>query len=173
MPAAMAAGVINKLWDFERLYDEVMGTEEKRAAKPNDIVVSNISAVYRAICVMPPGMEEVLLSSEFTVLRLKPEVKADPVYLWSVLRTAGVIAEWLSGASGVGRHRVDWALLQNQHVPLLPYSQQTKVRKLYREALALTAKIAEYKANAAAELAGLELEGEEARDRMARAKPPR
>ena len=31
-PAAMAAGVINELWDFERLYDEVMGTEENRAA---------------------------------------------------------------------------------------------------------------------------------------------
>jgi len=28
----MAAGVINELWDFERLYDEVMGAEENRAA---------------------------------------------------------------------------------------------------------------------------------------------
>ena len=31
-PAAMAAGVINELWDFERLYDEVMGAEEHRTA---------------------------------------------------------------------------------------------------------------------------------------------
>jgi hypothetical protein len=25
LPAAMAAGVVDELWDFERLYDEVMG----------------------------------------------------------------------------------------------------------------------------------------------------
>jgi hypothetical protein len=28
----MAAGVIHELWDFERLYDEVMGAEKDRAA---------------------------------------------------------------------------------------------------------------------------------------------
>ena len=32
LPAAMASGIIDELWDFERLYDEVMGTEENRAA---------------------------------------------------------------------------------------------------------------------------------------------
>ena len=32
LPAAFAAGVIDELWDFERLYDEVMGTEENQAA---------------------------------------------------------------------------------------------------------------------------------------------
>ncbi|MGO8747849.1 MAG: IS1 family transposase [Thermoguttaceae bacterium] len=32
LSAAMAAGVIDELWDFERLYDEVMGTEENKVA---------------------------------------------------------------------------------------------------------------------------------------------
>ena len=32
VPAAMAAGVIHELCDFERLYDEVMEAEENRAA---------------------------------------------------------------------------------------------------------------------------------------------
>jgi hypothetical protein len=29
LPAAMAAGVVNELWDFERLYDEVAGSESQ------------------------------------------------------------------------------------------------------------------------------------------------
>ncbi|MGO8748759.1 MAG: hypothetical protein ACLQNE_22540 [Thermoguttaceae bacterium] len=32
LPAAMAAGIIDELWDFERLYDEVMGADENQAA---------------------------------------------------------------------------------------------------------------------------------------------
>jgi type I restriction enzyme M protein len=157
----------------ERRLGREVGYNRLFTAKPDDIVVSNISAVYRAICVMPPGMEDVLLSSEFTVLRLKPGVKADPMYLWSVLRTAAVIAEWLSGASGVGRHRVDWELLRSQQVPLLPLPQQKKIGKYYRQALEFQAKIKEFRDSAGSELASLELEGEEARDRLARAKPPR
>lgn len=142
-------------------------------AKPNDIVVSNISAVYRAICVMPQGMEEVLISSEFTTLRLKDGVRVDPHYLWSVLRTAGVIAEWLSGASGVGRHRVDWELLRKQRVPLLPYPRQQKIGDLHREAQHLKEQMVALKKSAQEAISGLDLEGEAAQDRLARGKPPK
>ena len=51
-----------------------------------DIVVSNINAVNRATCVIPAGLDGLLASNEFTVLRLKPGVTADPQYIWSVLR---------------------------------------------------------------------------------------
>jgi len=95
--------------------------------KVGDIVVSNINAVNRAICVIPPGMDDLLVSNEFTVLRLRPGVKADPLYLWSILRSTAVIAEWISGSSGVGRQRVDWDLLRTQRVPLLPQPQQRKI----------------------------------------------
>jgi len=101
---------------------------------PGDIVVSNISAVYGSICVLPEGFEHLLTSNEFTVLRLKDEVDADPFYLWSVLRTSGVIAEWLSSTTGVGRHRVNWETLQDQCVPLLSPERQRAVGDLYRKA---------------------------------------
>lgn len=138
-----------------------------------DIVVSNISAVYRAICVVPEGMEDLLVSSEFTVLRLKDEADADPLYLWSVLRSAAVIAEWMSGSSGVGRHRVEWPLLRAQKIPLLTLARQRKIGDLYREALKHEAEIVRIRGQALAGLKDLDLDGEAARDRLARAKPPK
>ena len=48
-------------------------------ARAGDIVVSNISAVYRAICVVSKDLDHLLVSNEFTVMRLKPTVDADPV----------------------------------------------------------------------------------------------
>ena len=142
-------------------------------ARAGDIVVSNISAVYRAICVMPADMEHLLVSNEFTVLRPRADAEADAYYIWSVLRTAGVIAEWLSGASGVGRHRVDWEVLQNQQVPLYPYPRQKEIGDLYREIYDRERETKRLSETAAASLIDLDLEGDVAKDRLARAKPPR
>jgi type I restriction enzyme M protein len=50
-------------------------------ARTNHIVVSHINAVNRAICVIPEGIDDVLVSNEFTVLRVKPGVKVEPLYL--------------------------------------------------------------------------------------------
>lgn len=73
---------------------------------PGDIVVSNINAVNKAICVIPHDLGGLLISNEYTVLRPRPGVDADTLYLWSVLRSPAVTAEWISTASGVGRHRL-------------------------------------------------------------------
>lgn len=150
-----------------------VGYSEVSTAKAGDIVVSNISAVYRAICVLPDWAEDLLISKEFTILRPKKERKIDPNYLWAVLRSAAVVAEWLSGATGVGRHRVGWDLLCNQRVPLLEPKAQKAIGDHYRKVEEYTAKIAAQREAADAALAPLELEGETAVDRLARAKPPK
>ena len=156
----------------ERLGREISYSKISRA-RAGDIVVSNISAVYRAICVMPEGLDHLLVSNEFTVLRLRSGVEADAYYIWSVLRTAGVIAEWLSGASGVGRHRVDWDVLRNQKIPLYPYLRQKEVGDLYRDIHARERETRRLAEAAVASIADLGLEGDAARDRLARAKPPK
>ena len=138
-----------------------------------DIVVSNINAVNRATCVIPAGLDGLLVSNEFTVLRLRAGVTADPQYIWSVLRSTAVIAEWLSGASGVGRTRVNWSVLQTQTIPLLPDTQQRKIGDLYRAVEAHERQIQAAHNDAQSRLAVLDLEGEVARDRLIRAKPPR
>jgi type I restriction enzyme M protein len=142
-------------------------------AKAGDIVVSNISAVYKAVCVLPDGCEHLLVSSEFTVLRPKPGAKVDPFYLWSVLRTDAVIAEWISHSTGVGRHRVGWELMRAQRIPLLADPEQRRVGKLLREVLQQERDMRVKEESAYAALAPLQLDGDEARDRLARAKPPR
>jgi type I restriction enzyme M protein len=150
-----------------------VGYAEVATAKSGDIVVSNISGVYRAICVIPKWAEDLLISKEFTILRPKKSVKVDGAYLWAVLRSAAVVAEWLSGATGVGRHRVDWDLLKSQRIPLLPAQQQKKIGQQYRKAEEYEAKIAKVREQALKYLAPLALEGAVAVDRLARAKPPR
>jgi type I restriction enzyme M protein len=47
-------------------------------ATAGDIVVSHINAVNGAICVMPDGMADVLVSNEFTVIRRPPLPVVDP-----------------------------------------------------------------------------------------------
>ena len=138
-----------------------------------DIVVSNISAVYRAICVVPEGMDHLLVSNEFTVMRLKPDVDADPLYIWSVLRSTAVIAEWLSGASGVGRTRVNWEILKRQRIPLLAGRRQREIGNIYRVAENHERQALAMRKRAESKLIPLDLESDAATNRMQRAKPPR
>lgn len=67
-------------------------------------------------------------------------MKVDPAYLWAVLRSAAVVAEWLSDATGVGRHRVEWEQLRKLKIPLLPYPEQKKIGDKYRKAQELGGK---------------------------------
>ena len=157
----------------ERALGKEVSYSRIQTTKVGDIVVSNISAVYKAICVIPKGMDDLLVSNEFTVLRLKTGVDADALYLWSVLRSSAVIAQWISGSSGVGRHRVDWPLLRVQRVPLLPPDQQRQIGNLYRAAQEREAEVARLRADASQALSSLDLEGQAAKERLIRAKPPR
>jgi type I restriction enzyme M protein len=144
-------------------------------ARPGDIVISNINAVNRAICVMPEGMGDVLISQAFTVLRLKPSMRgrADPMYIWSVLRTPAVVAEWLSHTTGFGRHYVDWNLIRRQRIPLLLPDRQQHIGDMLRELVQDEQEILTKRAAAADQLASLGLNDDRAKDRLARAKPPR
>ena len=142
-------------------------------AQPGDLVVSSMGAVYRAICVVQEGMDDLLISSEYTILRIKPNINVDPMYLWSVLRSTAVAAEWLSGASGLARHRVNWDVLKTQRVPLLPYSQQKEIGDLHRAALDRIAESQALMESALSALTPLDLETTKARDRLERSKPPR
>jgi type I restriction enzyme M protein len=141
-------------------------------AKPDDLVISGIAAIYGAVGVMPHGMEDVLISKEYTILRIKPYVKMDPMYLWSVLRTSAIEAEWLSSASGLARHRVDWSVLRGQRIPKLPFPKQQEIGQMYRKALSHEAEADQCRVAALKALDQLDLECEAAKDRLVRAKPP-
>ena len=157
----------------ERRLGKEMSYSNVFRARPGDIIVANIGAVYGATCVLPDDLNHVILTTENTVLRVKPNIKADPMYLWSVLRSDAFRAEWLSGATGLARTRVGWDLLQNQKVPLLREKQQKDIGDLYREAIRFTKESQNATRRAAEGLASLGLDSDEAKERLIRAKPPK
>lgn len=147
-------------------YDEV------GIVKTGDIVVSNLGSVYGATCILPAEYSQMVVTNEFTVMRLRPNAPVDPYYLWSVLRSPAVRAEWLSGATGLARHRIRWEDLAKQKVPLLPLDKQEAIGDLHREANRLRAEVEALRDKAKAGLVGLNLDAEAALERMIRAKPP-
>lgn len=157
----------------ERALGKEISYRKLGTASTGDIVVSNINAVNGAVCVIPHGMKHLLVSSMFTVLRVKPGVKVDPAYLWIVLRSPGIKAEWLSMATGVGRQPIDWTKIQNQKIPLLPYQRQKKIGDICRSVQEYEQKIAQAKEAANGIVDELDLCPASAQDRLERAKPPR
>ncbi len=162
---------------FAEIGDVALGREISYSkigrAQAGDIVVSNINAVNKAICVVPDEMSGLLVSNEYTVLRLKQGIDADPLYIWSVLRSTAVIAQWLSAGTGVGRTRVDWDVLRKQRIPLLKSKRQHEIGQMYRAAEELGRRMRQLRVQANEALGNLQLESDIAKDRLARAKPPR
>jgi len=158
--------------------DTVLGKEVSYkkvfSAEANDIIISNINAVNKAICVMPNDLVDHLISPAFTILRIKPSMKnhVDPMYLWSILRSPAIVAEWLSHTTGFGRHYVDWNLIRKQCVPLLPYPKQQHIGNLLRELLKYEKEILVKQQAASDEIATLGLDDSRANDRLVKAKPP-
>jgi len=159
--------------------DTVLGKEVSYTkiftAEANDIIISNINAVNRAVCIMPENLVDCLISPAFSILRIKPSFKdsIDSMYIWSVLRTPAIVAEWLSHTTGFGRHYVDWDLIGKQHIPLLPYSKQQRMGDILRESIRQEQEIIVKKMTADKEIAVLGLADERAIDRLEKAKPPK
>jgi type I restriction enzyme M protein len=142
-------------------------------AQAGDLVVSHINAVNGAVCVLPESAADYLVTTEFTVLRIKAGLDVDPMYLWAVLRSPAVRAEWLCTSSGQGRHRVEWDLLKDQRIPLLSPDRQRAIGDLGRRSYELRDEIESVRERAVESLDDLDLYGDEAMDKLIRAKPPR
>ena len=150
----------------ELSYSKVMRVQS------GDIAISNIAAALGATGIITDDLTDVLVSSEFTILRMKDD-RFDPMFLWGFLRSAEVRARLLSKSSGLSRHRVGWEELKEVPVPMLP-DLQNKIAQQYREFLE-----AEIRANKA-EVTGNHLlndalgtDNEWAKKRLKVAKPPR
>lgn len=114
-----------------RLGREITYTNVQRA-KQNDLVVSNIAIVLGAACVLPKELEPTLISSEFTIMRIK-DARFKPWFLWGFLRSPEVRARLLSRATGISRHRVSWDFLKDIPVPLIDEGLQKTVGEKYRQ----------------------------------------
>ena len=97
----------------------------------------------------------------------------DPMYIWSVLRSPAVAAEWLSHTTGFGRHYVDWELIKNQRIPFLPFHKQKHIGDIYRAMLQYERSIINKQNEAKKAMSVLGLDDIRAIERLQKAKPPR
>lgn len=150
-----------------------IGYARMRTARIGDIVVSNIGAVHGSIGVITDDTTHLLISDEYTILRPIAEKQVDSHYLCAILRTPAIIAEWLSSASGIARQRVDWEAMQHQLVPLVVPAAQEQIGGKNRSAALCRQQALELEQEAMHALVGYGLFGEEPRQRIDRAMPPR
>ncbi|MEO5984377.1 MAG: N-6 DNA methylase, partial [Ferruginibacter sp.] len=114
-----------------RLGREITYTVLARAAE-RDIVISHINAVHGAIGVVPKEMEHLVISSEYTIIRVKEAADIEPEYVWAILRSPEFRAAMISSASGGGRHRIKWDVLRRLEIPIIERPDQEKMAETLR-----------------------------------------
>lgn len=99
--------------------NEVIPSETKHSklyrVKPNQIVVSNIAASYGSIALVPKELDGHVVSSEYTVLDVRPGF--DPKVVWALLRSPVSLSEILLVATGANRTRVKWDAMCELQIP--------------------------------------------------------
>ena len=76
----------------------------------DDIAISHINALHGAIGVVPPELDGLVVTNEYTVCRAKEGV--DPRIVWLLLRSGEVRSDLLLLSTGIGRSRVEVGLRQ-------------------------------------------------------------
>ena len=114
---------------FARRGDDLLASDTKYAelfrVHAGDIVVSNISAHYGAVAVVPDDLDGCVVTKEVTILRTKPSY--DPRVIWVLLRSPEIRADLLLSAAGANRTRVDWAGMQTIQLPRPTLDTATKI----------------------------------------------
>ena len=166
-------GIAEETPENKRLGKEITYSQLYRV-EANDLVISNINAVQGATGIILPGMAHVVVSPEFTILRVKDR-RFNPFYLWNYLRSPEVRARLLSRSTGVGRHRITWEEdLRSLPVPYLSEEKQERITQLSLGLINGLKQVAEGRWETENILnEALNLENEWAVNRLKAAKPPR
>ena len=75
--------------------------------RTGELVISNIAATYGSVAVVPPELDGLVVSKEYTVLKAKPGY--DARVIWAILRSPEIRAEFLVRTTGANRTRVQWS----------------------------------------------------------------
>lgn len=99
--------------------DEILASEGSYArlypVTAGDIVISNIAASHGSIAVVSVELDKSVVSSEYTVLKVKDGF--DPMVVQLIIRSPEIRADLLLSASGANRTRTRWDLMKNLKVP--------------------------------------------------------
>ena len=137
-----------------------------------ELVISNIAATYGSVAVVPPHLGGLVVSKEYTVLKVRPGYDARVV--WAVLRSPEIRAELLLRSTGANRTRVQWSDIREI---AFPYPDEPTVAVFVghiEEAEAARSKALEEAASATRELNdALSLDQEDAHLILDAFKPPK
>lgn len=97
-----------------------------------DIAISNIAASHGSIAVVPDDLDGCVVSSEYTVLKVKEGF--DPIVVQLILRSPEVRADILLSASGANRTRARWDAIRDIQIPYPKADMVAKVKALATEA---------------------------------------
>lgn len=157
----------------ETKFGSEIGYSEVKRGQPGDVVMSHINAVHGALCVLSESLSDVVISKEYSILRVTEEEKFDPLYLKLILRSPEFRAMLLSRSSGGGRHRVDWDALRNLKIPAMALEKQRAITSDIRRAKDLRQQADELEKESVDTLWDqLHLRNEEALHRLKAAGPP-
>jgi len=83
--------------------------------RTNELVISNIAATYGSVAVVPPELDGLVVSKEYTVLEAKPGY--DARVIWAILRSSEIRAEFLLRTTGANRTRIRWTDIRDIAFP--------------------------------------------------------
>ncbi|MYF07675.1 MAG: N-6 DNA methylase [Rhodospirillaceae bacterium] len=75
--------------------------------RTGELVISNIAATYGSVAVVPPELDGLVVSKEYTVLEANPGY--DARVIWAILRSDEIRAEFLLRTTGANRTRIRWS----------------------------------------------------------------
>lgn len=139
--------------------------------REGDLVISNIAATYGSIAVVPRDFDGLVVSKEYTVLKVRHGYNARVV--WAILRSPEIRAELLLRTTGANRTRVQWPDIRKIAFPYPDEATAGTFVKRIEEAEAARAMAQEEEAASIKELNhALSLDGEDAHLILDAFKPP-
>jgi len=154
-----------------RLGNEI-NYKKMKVVRSGDIVFSEYNTFHGAIGFITEDFDGALASGSYTVVRCFN--KEDSMYLWSILRTTEIRADFLTSAIGMGRQTIDWEDIKGVKVPFLSDAKRKEIGKDI-----LNAWIAEKQAQNTVENINtylhseFDVESEDSKVRFLAAKPPK
>ena len=101
--------------------------KKMKIVRTGDIVFSEYNTYHGAIGYITEEFDGALASSSYTVVRCFNDY--DSLYLWSILRTTEIKADFLTSAIGMGRQTIGWDDIKNIKIPLVPKEEREIMSK--------------------------------------------
>jgi type I restriction enzyme M protein len=143
-----------------------------KIVRTGDIVFSEYNAFHGAIGYIIDEFDGALASGSYTVVRCDDTV--DSLYLWSILRTTEIRADFLSSAIGMGRQTINWDDIKTVQIPFLSRDKRENVAQKIKNAWELEKKAQESIDDISDMLhTEFDVESEQSKRRFIAAKPPK